>query len=244
MLKVSLITISYNSSKTIYNTLKSVEKQSSKNVENIIVDGRSTDNTLKICYSFPHIDKIISEPDEGVYDAFNKGIESAKGDIIGFLNSDDVYYEEDSLNYIVKNFDSETDCVFGNLQYVNLKGEIVRNWNSRNFRKGDFKKAWMPAHPTFYCRKYIYEKYGAYNPKYKIAGDFELMLRVLEKNSIKSKFIDRILVKMLSGGISNRGINSKMQILKEEFEAFKENSIKVNKLSYIINKMIKIRQFF
>tara|TARA_Y100000768_G_scaffold373592_1_gene342390 strand:- start:3409 stop:4143 length:735 start_codon:yes stop_codon:yes gene_type:complete len=244
MLKVSLITISYNSSKTIYNTLKSVEKQSYKNVEHIIVDGRSTDNTLKICYSFPHIDKIISEPDEGVYDAFNKGIESAKGDIIGFLNSDDVYYEEDSLNYIVKNFDSETDCVFGNLQYVNLKGEIVRNWNSRNFRKGDFKKAWMPAHPTFYCRKYIYEKYGAYNPKYKIAGDFELMLRVLEKNSIKSKFIDRILVKMLSGGISNRGINSKMQILKEEFEAFKENSIKVNKLSYIINKMIKIRQFF
>ena len=244
MLKVSLITISYNSSKTIYNTLKSVEKQSYKNVEHIIVDGRSTDNTLKICYSFPHIDKIISEPDEGVYDAFNKGIESAKGDIIGFLNSDDVYYEEDSLNYIVKNFDRETDCVFGNLQYVNLKGEIVRNWNSRNFRKGDFKKAWMPAHPTFYCRKYIYEKYGAYNPKYKIAGDFELMLRVLEKNSIKSKFIDRILVKMLSGGISNRGINSKMQILKEEFEAFKENNIKVNKLSYIINKMIKIKQFF
>tara|TARA_B100001029_G_scaffold56424_1_gene45532 strand:+ start:7320 stop:8054 length:735 start_codon:yes stop_codon:yes gene_type:complete len=244
MLKVSLITISYNSSKTIYNTLKSVEKQSYKNVEHIIVDGRSTDNTLKICYSFPHIDKIISEPDEGVYDAFNKGIESAKGDIIGFLNSDDIYYEEDSLNYIVKNFDRETDCVFGNLQYVNLKGEIVRNWNSRNFRKGDFKKAWMPAHPTFYCRKYIYEKYGAYNPKYKIAGDFELMLRVLEKNSIKSKFIDRILVKMLSGGISNRGINSKMQILKEEFEAFKENNIKVNKLSYIINKMIKIKQFF
>ena len=244
MLKVSLITISYNSSETIYNTLKSVEKQSYKNVEHIIVDGRSTDNTLKICYSFPHIDKIISEADEGVYDAFNKGIESAKGDIIGFLNSDDVYYEEDSLNHIVKNFDSITDCVFGNLQYVNLKGEIVRNWNSRNFRKGDFKKAWMPAHPTFYCRKYIYEKYGVYNPKYKIAGDFELMLRVLEKNSIKSKFIDRILVKMLSGGISNRGINSKMQILKEEFEAFKENNIKVNKLSYIINKMIKIKQFF
>ena len=244
MLKVSLITISYNSSKTIYNTLKSVEKQSYKNVEHIIVDGKSTDNTLEICDSFPHINKIISEKDEGVYDAFNKGIEFAKGDIIGFLNSDDVYYDEDSLNHIVKNFDSKTDCVFGNLQYVNLKGRVVRNWNSKIFRKGNFKKAWMPAHPTFYCRKNIYEKYGVYNPKYKIAGDFELMLRMLEKKRVKSKFIDRILVKMLSGGISNKGINSKMQILKEEFQAFKDNNIKINKLIYIINKIAKIKQYF
>tara|TARA_B100001741_G_C16521687_1_gene585067 strand:+ start:276 stop:1010 length:735 start_codon:yes stop_codon:yes gene_type:complete len=244
VLKVSIITVCYNSSKTIYKTLESVRNQKFKNFEHIIIDGKSTDNTLEICSSFSHIKKIISEKDNGVYDAFNKGIACAEGDIIGFLNSDDVYYNNKSLDLIVQNFNHNIDCVFGNLLYINYKGEVVRRWKSKTFKKGAFKKAWMPAHPTFYCRKEIYDRFGGYKTKYIIAGDFELMLRFLERKQIRSKFIYKPIIKMLSGGISNEGIISKIKILKEEFEAFKENKMDVNKLFYIFHKVGKIREFF
>ena len=242
-MNVSIITIAYNSSKTIAKTLRSVLDQKANNIEHIIIDGKSSDNTLEICKKFSHISKIISEKDKGVYDAFNKGLKFATGEIIGFLNSDDTFYNEESLQDIINAFDPNTECIYGNLEYINSNGVVVRKWKSKVFKVGAFKKAWMPAHPTFYCRKKIYDKLGWYKSSYKIAGDFELMLRFLEKHGINSKFIDKNLVIMLTGGISNRSINSKVRILKEEFKAFKENKIKFNRAHYLINKIFKIKEF-
>lgn len=243
-MKISIITISYNSQKTIEQTLKAVKKQKYSNIEHIIVDGKSTDNTIEICKKYPHISKIISEPDKGVYDAFNKGLKLATGEVIGFLNSDDIFYDETVLDTIVDNFDNENDCVFANLDYINKKGKVVRKWRSKPYQKGSFSKGWMPAHPTFYCRKSVYDQLGGYNDSFDIAGDFELMLRFLEKNNIRSNFINQTIIKMLIGGISNRGVKNKIKILQEEFGAFQINEIKINKLKFIFHKALKIREFF
>ncbi len=243
-IRISLVTISYNSSKTIKETLTSVKNQTYSNLEHIIVDGKSSDNTLEICNKYPHISKIISESDKGVYDAFNKGLKVASGHIVGFLNSDDVFYDKNVLKTIADNFDDQTDCVFGNLDYINVEGKVVRKWRSKSFHKGAFSEGWMPAHPTFYCRKSIYDQLEGYDDSFDIAGDFELMLRFLEKNNISSKFIDQTLIKMMAGGISNNGIKSKIKIVEEEKRAFQQNKIDFNFFRYIFNKAIKIKDFF
>ena len=241
---ISLITISYNSEATIQKTLSSVKNQSFKNIEYLVIDGASTDRTIEICNKNKHITKIQSEPDLGIYEAFNKGLKLAKGDIIGFLNSDDIYYNNSSLQLIFNAFDDETDAVFGNLNYLNSKGKVTRKWRSKPFVNDSFRKGWMPAHPTFYCRKKVYDQLGDYDESFKIAGDFELMLRFLEKNKIKTKFINKTLIKMMSGGLSNSGIRSKIEILSEEFKAFRQNDIQFSKWNYIINKALKFKEYF
>ena len=242
-MKISVITISFNSAKTIEATLNSVLNQTYKNIQHIIIDGNSSDQSVQICKKFPHVSKIISEEDSGVYNAFNKGLEIANGDVVGFLNSDDTFYNNNSLQTIVDGFKKGIDAVHGNLKFYNHKNKVIRNWISKPFEKGAFKKGWMPAHPTFYCRKNIYNKYGNYNELFKIAGDFELMLRFIETKNIKTMFIDKNLVKMKAGGISNSGFISKIRILKEEFFAFDLNKISLNKFSYLINKAVKIKEF-
>ena len=242
-MKVSIITITYNAENTIFNSLNSVFSQSYKNIEHIIVDGDSKDNTVKICKEFNHISKLISEPDKGIYDAFNKGIKNSTGEIIGFLNSDDMFYDENSLKHIADAFDKDTDCVFGDLIYTDKDENIKRVWKGSAFKKGAFIKGWMPAHPTFYCKRSVYEKLGLYDDSFKIAGDFELMLRFLEKHNIRSKYIPKTLVNMKIGGASNNGLKSKLDILNEEFRAFNQNDISINKLSYIFHKSKKIKEF-
>ena len=242
-MKLSVITICYNSQNSIKNTIESVENQTTNEFEYIIIDGGSTDGTLDIIKKHNSVDKIISEPDNGIYEAFNKGIKNASGEIIGVLNSDDTFYDENSLKTIADAFDDETECVFADLIYTNYKNEIKRIWKGSPFKRDLFKKGWMPAHQTFYCRKSVYEKYGLFDESYKIAGDFELMLRFLEKRNIKSKYIPKTLVNMKIGGVSNRSIKSKIDILKEEFRAFKQNNISVNKFSYILHKAKKIKEF-
>ena len=241
--RISVITVSYNSQKTIIGTFESFKGQSLKNVEYVLIDGGSKDDTLTFAQEYKHISKIISEPDKGIYDAFNKGINNATGEIIGFLNSDDTFYDENSLKYISEAFDEDTDCVFGDLIYSDKNEKVKRVWKSSKFRKGTFNKGWKPAHPTFYCRKSIYEKYGLYDDSFKIAGDFELMLRFLEKHNIRSKYIPHTLVNMKVGGASNNGLKSKLDILKEEFRAFDQNEMGVNKLYYIFHKIKKIKEF-
>lgn len=244
-MKISIITISYNAENTIEITLKSVADQSYKNIEHIIVDGGSKDTTIDICNSFPHVSKIISESDKGVYDAFNKGLKIATGDIIGFLNADDVFYDSNSVKEIVAAFyENNTDIVYGNLDYINENGKVIRNWISKPYIKGLAQKAWMPAHPTFYCRKEIYERLGGYNNSFKIGGDFELCLRFLEVNNIPSYYLNKKLVKMLVGGISNSGLKSKLTIYKEELKALRLNNIKFNPILFSIHKLKKIKQLF
>ena len=243
MLKISLITLTKNSEATIKRTLKSVENQNTKVFEHIFIDCLSDDNTIKIIESLNFNHKIISEKDNGIYDAFNKGIKNSSGDIIGFLNSDDTFYDENSLKMISEAFEENIDCVFGDLIYTNKNNKIRRVWKGTEFRKGSFKRGWMPAHPTFYCRKSIYEKYGLYKDCYRIAGDFELMLRFFEKHNINAKYIPYNLINMKIGGISNSGLKSKLKILSEEFRAFKENEISLNKILYIIHKAKKIKEF-
>tara|TARA_B100001059_G_C17806037_1_gene569199 strand:+ start:373 stop:1104 length:732 start_codon:yes stop_codon:yes gene_type:complete len=243
-LKISIITITYNSESTILDTLKSIKSQKFSNYNHIIIDGNSTDKTLDICKKFSPKAKIISENDKGVYDAFNKGLRYAKGDIVGFLNSDDVFYDKNVLQAIFDAFDNKTDAVFGNLDYVGRGGRIIRKWRSRPFKKGSFQKGWMPPHPTFYCKRKVYDELGFYDDSFKIAGDFELMLRFFEKNNIRTKLIYKTLIKMREGGLSNSGLRSKINILKEEFRAFEQNQINISKLEYIINKSFKIKEYF
>jgi len=244
-MKVSIITISFNTENTIENTLKSVANQSYKNIEHIIVDGGSKDNTREICNSFSHVSKIISEPDNGVYDAFNKGLNLATGDVVGFLNADDVFYDNNSVHEIVNAFSkSNTDIVYGNLDYINENGKVIRNWISTPYEDGLMKKAWMPAHPTFYCKIEVYDRLGGYNDSFKIGGDFELCLRFLEVNKVPSFYLNKKLVKMLVGGISNSGLKSKWTIYKEELRAFKINKVYVNPVTFFLFKLKKLKQFF
>ena len=243
MAKISIITICYNSEKTISKTLRSLKSQTFKDFEHIVVDGGSNDKTISIIEKENISNKIISEKDRGIYDAFNKGIINSSGDIIGFLNSDDTFYSKNSLKDIEESFNKNIDCVFGDLVYTNSRNKITRFWKGSPFLKGSFKKSWMPAHPTFYCKRNIYDKYGLYDESFRIAGDFELMLRYLEKHNIISHYIPKTLINMKTGGVSNKSFLNKFKILKEEFKAFKLNNISLNKTLYILEKSKKINEF-
>jgi glycosyltransferase involved in cell wall biosynthesis len=245
-MKISIITATYNSATTITQCIDSVNEQTYPNIEHIIIDGASKDNTLEIIKSMPNrITNVISEPDHGIYDAMNKGIHLATGDIIGTLNSDDVYSNNKILSKIAAIFsqNSEIECLYGNLVYINEGHKTVRKWVSRKFQPGLFEKSWSPAHPTFYCRREVFSKYGFYKTNYKIAADVEFMFRVLELHGIKSYFLDETIVKMTIGGVSNRGLKSTITIIGELQRAFRENDRKLNLPKYLFFKGLKIKEY-
>ncbi|MGQ1909314.1 glycosyltransferase family 2 protein [Marinifilum sp. RC60d5] len=244
-MKISIITVTYNSSATIEDCIASVNNQTYLDIEHIIIDGASKDDTVNIIESLPNrVSKIVSEPDKGIYDAMNKGINLATGDIVGILNSDDLFYDNDVLQNLVDVFESEEiDCVYGNLVFFNSEGKITRKWKSKPYEQGLFSKSWSPAHPTFYCKKGLYDKYGLYKIDYKIAADVELMLRFLELNKVRSRFTDKYMVRMLTGGVSTQGIKSTIIITKELRRAFKENQIPFNLVRYLFYKFLKIKEF-
>ncbi len=245
-MKVSIITVCFNSAETIEETIRSVMSQDYRDIEYIIVDGGSSDGTLDILKKYSKkIHKLISEPDSGIYDAMNKGIGLATGEILGFLNSGDVYLSQTIIEQIVKSIKAQNaDCCYGDLQYVakNDLQKILRRWKSQPYSDGLFEKGWHPPHPTFYAKKYVFDEYGCFDLNYKISADYELMLRFLKKHGLKSCHIPEVLIKMRSGGKSNRNL---WQILKaniECYQAWKKNGLKVSPLIMLRKPFSKLTQ--
>ncbi len=241
-MKISIITATYNSEATIRDTLESVNAQTYPHIEHIIVDGNSKDNTLDLVKKYgKRVSLIISEPDKGIYDAMNKGIRAATGDVIGILNSDDFYATNSIIEKIVDTIKrTECDSLFGNLDFVAAKNptKIIRHWKSSPFIQGSFIKGWHPPHPTFFVRRVIYEKYGGFDIAFEVSADFELMLRFLEKHKISTHFLDETIVKMRYGGESTGSIKKIISGNKNILKAFEKNEIKVSPF-YTINRFAK-----
>jgi len=245
-MKVSLITIAYNSAETIEDTIKSIVAQDYSNIEYIIIDGGSTDNTLSIVDKFKDsITTIISEPDKGIYDAMNKGVQNATGDIVGILNSDDIYADNKVVSRIVEAIGNK-DSIYADLVYVDRDNtdKVTRYWKSGKYRMGIFKKGWMPPHPTFFIKKSCYDQYGIYNLQLKSAADYELMLRMLHKHNISVAYLPEVITKMRIGGQSNATLLNRLKANKEDKLAWIINDLKPGPLTLIIKPVRKINQFF
>lgn len=230
-MKISIITATYNSEKTIKDTLDSVLSQTFDDFEHIIIDGGSKDSTMEIVKSYEKKYhgrlKYISEKDKGLYDAMNKGICLATGDVVGILNSDDVYYDKDSLSKIANAFPSSDIC-FGDLVYMNEDlSKVMRTWRTK---LGKFERGWIPAHPTFYVKKKVYEEKGNYNLDFKICADYDFMIRALKDKKYKIAYIDDFLVKMRLGGKSSDGLKGYAKNALEANRVLKHNKIHFSEL--------------
>jgi glycosyltransferase involved in cell wall biosynthesis len=247
MLRVSIITIVYNNRATFEECVNNVLSQSYKEIEYIVVDGGSNDGTIDIIQAYrERISQWISEPDHGIYDAMNKGIKMANGEVIGFLHSSDVYAHPRVIEGVVKVFEnSNVSSVYGDLQYVDQKdlNRVIRHWKSSPYRRGKFKQGWMPPHPTFFVRREIYEKFGNFNTHFQIAGDYELMLRFLERYRISAVYIPEVLVKMRWGGISNGGVKNILVKSYEDYRAWGMNDLNGSVHTILFKNLCKIPQF-
>jgi glycosyltransferase involved in cell wall biosynthesis len=247
-MKISVITVCFDSSAHIATALRSVDAQTYPDLEHIIVDGASRDDTLRIVESFPQPwRRVMSEPDDGIYDAMNKGILLAIGDVIGFINSDDFYASSDVLDRVAAAFEDPTvDACYGDLCYVrqNDRTKVIRYWRSADFRSGAFRKGWVPPHPTLFLRRRVLDQYGAFDLNYRIAADFELMARLIEKHRIRTVYIPEVLVKMRLGGTTNRNWSNIVQQNREIWHALKAHRLQPNALSFLLGKIaIRCRQF-
>lgn len=231
-MKISIITATYNSASTIKECIESVNAQTYKNIEHIIIDGASKDNTLEIINNLPNrVTKIVSEPDKGIYDAMNKGIKSATGDVIGILNSDDFFTSDNIIEIVVENFKNcDIDALYGDVHFVNPDDitKSVRYYSSAIFKPSLFRFGFMPAHPSFYMKRECYEKYGLYSLDYKIASDYDLLIRYLHREKIKYKYINKDFVTMRTGGVSTENFNSIVTLNKEIVRACKKYGIYTN----------------
>ncbi len=232
---ITIITATYNSGATVRDTIESVLRQSYINYEYIIKDGGSKDDTLSICHEYePKFGgrmKIISAPDKGIYDAMNNGIEVATGDVVGLLNSDDFYTSKDVLQSIAEAFkENDIDAVYGDIHFVKDSDlmKCVRYYSSALFKRGWMRLGFMPAHPSFYCKKACYQKYGYFDTSFKVAADFENLLRLIYKGKIKTKYIKKDFVTMRTGGASTAGFSSRKTIMKEHLRGLKKNGIYSN----------------
>lgn len=246
-MKISLITVTYNSEKYLSQCIESVQSQTYKNIEHIIVDGRSTDNTVSIIKSYESvISRWISEPDKGMYDAINKGIAMATGEVIGLLNSDDMLYSDDVIEKIVKTFEEKNvDSIYGDLQYVDqeITSRVFRTWKGKTYDRNLFKMGWMPGHPTFYIKKEMIDKYGGYENHYFTAADYEFMARYLFKHKISSYYLPKLIVKMRRGGASNKNINQRFRANRRDYLAMKNNHIPLPFIVSILKPLSKVHQY-
>ncbi|MBL4871534.1 MAG: glycosyltransferase [Robiginitomaculum sp.] len=245
-MKISVITAVYNRRATIVDAMTSLQSQDYDNYEHIITDGGSTDGTLEeINKLSDHRTKMISGPDEGIYDALNKGIKRATGDIIGLMHSDDFFASDTVLSKISDAFNqSSIDGVYGDLQYVSATDptNIIRHWKSGVFSQKKLARGWMPPHPTLYLRREVFDRLGLYDTSFKIAADYDAMLRWLGAGKIKLAYIPEVLVKMRVGGESNKSISKILQKSREDYRAIKSNNIG-GYGTLAIKNLSKIKQF-
>ena len=238
-MKFSIITVAFNAAHTIADTLASVAAQTYPSIEHIVVDGASTDDTLDVIkHQGKHVARLISEPDSGIYDAMNKGLGVATGEIIGFLNADDVYADTEVLARVSAAMEQgRLDALFGDVEFVSHERPYspLRRFSSRYFRPDRIAWGWMPAHPTLFLKRHVYECFGLFRTDYRIAGDFELVARIFHGNTLKYRHMPEVMVRMRTGGISTRGWRNTLLLNREVLRACRENGIKTN-LPKILSK--------
>ncbi|HIP82940.1 MAG TPA: glycosyltransferase [Desulfocapsa sulfexigens] len=248
MTDFSIITATMNAEATIVDCLSSIYNQEDVSVEHLLIDGGSTDRTVEIVHEFGKASHVISEVDNGLYDAMNKGIKLASGDIIGILNGDDFYSHNQVLSTLLKTFNKQkSDSCYGDLQYVdfNEPDRVIRHWRSGTFNTPkQFYWGWMPPHPTFFVKKEVYERLGLFNLQLGSAADYEIMLRFLVKHNLSTSYIPEVLVKMRSGGVSNASISNRITANKMDRKAWKVNGLKPYPFTLMMKPARKISQWF
>ena len=244
-MKISIVTVCYNAAKTIGHCIESVCSQDYPYIEHIIIDGVSTDETVAIVEGFQSkIAQFISGPDGGIYNAMNKGIKLATGEVIGFLNSDDYLAHGAVISNIIHTMQTHNaEAVYGDLDYVDSHDiqKVIRCWKPGRYCEGAFRKGWVPPHPTFYCRQEVYNRLGGYHEEFKVAADFELMLRFIEKHKIKVCYLPEVVVKMRTGGVANH-VKGILQGNKEILKSFDMNGISVSPIFFVHKLIAKLSQ--
>lgn len=245
--KISIITVCYNSAETIRDTIKSVIGQTYPNIEYIIIDGVSSDNTLNIINEYTNsIAKIISEPDQGMYDAINKGITLSSGKYIGVLNADDFYINNQVIEKVVRQLITQkSKSLYADLYYVDNKDtdKIIRYWKSGSFKRKKFKAGWMPPHPTFFIEKEAYMEHGIFRLDFTSAADYELMLRMLYKHNVSTTYLEEIIIKMRVGGMSNESFKNRIRANREDKKAWDVNGLNPHAFTLILKPLRKIVQY-
>ena len=245
MLKISIITVAYNSEKTITATLQSIAQQTYPNIEHIVVDGGSKDGTMDIVRSFKHIKKILSEKDYGIYDGMNKGLALATGDVIGFLNSDDIYADDMVIERVANVFElKDVDSLYSDLSFFNkTEDNVTRIWNAGLIKRKRFLFGWMPPHPTFFAKKMVYERFGGFDINFRQSADYELMLRFLYRHGISSHYLMGTSVKMRTGGASNATLGNRLRANREDRFAWSKNSLEPLFFTTWMKPLAKLEQF-
>ena len=240
--KITVITVSYNSAATIADTVRSVASQTHPDVEHLVIDGQSIDCTVQVVEAYRHRNLVLSsEPDKGIYDAMNKGLSRATGEVIGFLNADDFYADADVLARVAKAFEDEpsVEVCFGDLVYVSEDNrKVVRYWKSQPYEKGSFSRGWCPAHPTFYIRRSALERLGQFDLTYRLAADTEFMMRYLERGGVRSAYIPHVQVRMRVGGATNQSWRNIVRQNREILAALEKNNIPYSLPSFAVHKLL------
>lgn len=246
-MKFSIITVCYNSAKTIEKTLLSVANQDYKDIEYIIIDGKSSDETVSIINNKLNKVKLISEKDAGIYDAMNKGLDMCTGDVIAFLNADDFYAYPEVISEVACIFKlNNLDAVYGDAAFFSSvkAGRVIRRYRSNFFSPSRLSWGWMPAHPTLFLHRSVFDKYGKFSVNYKIAGDFEFIVRAFRGGHISSQYIPKVLVNMQAGGVSNSGLKSKILLNSEVMRACRENGLSTNLMKLLCKYPLKFVEYF
>lgn len=228
-LRISVITAVFNRASTLEECLRSVQSQHWSEIEHIVIDGGSTDGSMDIVRRHrAHLGHVVSEPDRGVYDALNKGLAAARGDVVGFLHADDTYASAHSLAAVARAFeDPRIEAVYGDLVYVSKddNSRIVRYWQAGAFQRQRLTQGWMPPHPTFYVRRSVYERLGGFDTRYRIAADYDNMLRLLWHGKLQTAYIPQVLVRMRTGGVSNNSLSNLLRKSREDYTVLRQTGI-------------------